>query len=91
MRRQEKAHAQQNAGGHGHTLHAKTFLQFARNGRRNGQTQAQQAKGERHLADRRVEFVRKRAVKQAPGIDRTQCKLGNDGAKKREPACTVIG
>ena len=90
MRRQEKAQTQQNAGRHGHTLHPKTLLQLARDGRRNRQPQAQQTKGERNLADRCAEFVGKRAVKQAPGIDRSQRKLGDDGAKEREPARAVI-
>ena len=83
MCRQEKAQPQQNAGGHGHTLHAETLLQLARDGGRNRQAQAQQAKGERNLAHRCAELVGKRAVKQAPGIDRTQRKLGDDGAKER--------
>ncbi len=81
MCRQEETHAQQDPGGHGHTLHAEALLKFARHGRGNGQPKTQQAEGERHLAYWRAELIRQGAVKQAPGIDRAQCELGNDGAK----------
>ena len=83
MRRQEEAQTEQNAGRHGHALHAKTLLQLARDGRRDRQPKTQQTKRKRHLADRCTKLIGKRTIKQAPGIDRPQRKLGHDGAKKR--------
>ena len=80
VRGQEEAQTEQDPGGHGHTLNAKAFLQLSGDRRGERQPEAQQAKGESHLADRLAQFVRQRTIKQAPGIDRTESKLGDDGA-----------
>ena len=76
---EEEADAEQHAGPQGDVAHPEPLLQLARQGGGHRQGEAEQAEGEGHLAHRLVQLVGELGVEQAPGVNGSQRKLGDDG------------
>ncbi len=87
MGSEEEADAEQHASTQRHVTHPEPLLQLARHGGGDCQREAEQAESESDLTHRLVQLVGELGVEQAPGVDGTQCELGDNGTDQ----CQVPG